>query len=277
MTTMQISTTRLRVMKPSDLAAAIELSTIAGWNQTAEDWRMLIDLAPAGCFAIESEGQLVSTTTLMRYGHRLAWIGMVLTKPEYRGRGFAHKLLERALDYADSLEIETVKLDATDQGKPLYESLGFHAEQSVERWTRPGTSNPTSFRNSSLVNEYVSDLDSDAFGADRSLVLTQLAARSELTTEFDAFLFTRAGRTTAYLGPCVAFNPATARALITSATNASPQANWSWDLLQSNQRAVALASELGFTSQRILTRMARGKVLRGRDDMIYAIAGFELG
>jgi hypothetical protein len=40
---------------------------------------------------------------------------------------------------------------------------------------------------------------------------------------------------------------------------------------------VAIASELGFKRQRQLTRMALGSPLRGRIDLIYAIAGFELG
>jgi hypothetical protein len=50
-----------------------------------------------------------------------------------------------------------------------------------------------------------------------------------------------------------------------------------WDLLPSNQDAVSLATELGFSTQRRLTRMFRGEQLRGRDELVYAIAGFELG
>lgn len=284
---MQISTGQLRLMKSGDLASAAELSSLAGWNQTPEDWRMLLDLAPTGCFGVEADGRLVATATLLGYQQRLAWIGMVLTHPEYRGRGFARRLVVAALDRADSLGIETVKLDATEQGRSLYETLGFQAEQPIERWFRPGlpespdaesrTSEPRVTANSSQVSLALRDLDSQAFGADRSIMLHELAKRSPLHASPNAFLFARAGRTTEYLGPCVSADPATARALITGAVSVSAHSGWSWDLLPENENAVALASELGFSRQRCLTRMARGKPLRGRHEMIYAISGFELG
>ena len=286
MVEMEISTERLRLMNTGDLSAAVELSSAAGWNQTPEDWRMLLDLAPDGCFGIEADGRLVSTTTLVCYEQRLAWIGMVLTREGYRGRGFARRLVAVALERADSLGIETVKLDATEQGQALYEALGFQAEQPVERWARPGSmesrtaesqsASRTPTRLSSLP-QTLHDLDAQAFGADRSLMLQELARRSTLQSSPNAFLFARAGRTNEYLGPCVAADPVAARAIIACLVNASSRTGWSWDLLPANKSAVALASELGFIRQRRLTRMVRGKPLRGRDEMVYAIAGFELG
>jgi hypothetical protein len=52
---------------------------------------------------------------------------------------------------------------------------------------------------------------------------------------------------------------------------------WSWDLFPQNHYAVALARDLGFSLKRRLVRMARGKELREKENMIHAIAGFELG
>jgi GNAT superfamily N-acetyltransferase len=277
MIAMQISVERLRTLRAEDMDAVIKLSSLAGWNQTADDWRMLLDLSPSGCFAIESDGQLVSTTTVVCYGNRLAWIGMVLTSPQFRGRGFARRLLAHALDYANSLGIETVKLDATDQGKKLYGKFGFHPEQSIERWVRPGASNTTSPGTSSRPPRYSPRLDFDAICADRTDMLEHLARRSQVYSHSKALLFARAGRTTAYLGPCLAYELADVRVLVSDCIHASPHASWSWDLLPANHNAVAIASELGFSRQRHLTRMARGRPLRGRDDFIYAIAGFELG
>jgi GNAT superfamily N-acetyltransferase len=282
MVEMEISTEQRRLLDARDLTAAVELSRTAGWNQTSEDWRMLLELAPNSCFGIEADGRLVSTTTLLCYQQRLAWIGMVLTHSEYRGRGFARHLVATALDRADSMGIETVKLDATEHGRPLYESLGFQAEQLVERWFRQRSAEQqppelqTSSR-SSMLSPHLLELDAQAFGADRSNILQTLAQRSTIYTSSNAFLFARSGRATEYLGPCVSADPVAARAIITSAINASAHSDWSWDLWLANKDAVALASELGFTRQRCLTRMVRGKPLRGRDEMVYAIAGFELG
>jgi predicted GNAT family acetyltransferase len=242
---------------------------------------MLLDLAPTSCFGIEAEGRLVATTTLLCYQRTLAWIGMVLTHPDYRGRGFAHRLVRAALDRADSLEIETIKLDATEHGRSLYASLGFQAEQAVERWYRPGSPKSETLepqpRHSSTLPTTLRELDIQAFAADRSIMLQELGQRSNLHSSPDAFLFARAGRATEYLGPCVAADPAAARAIITDAINSSAHTDWSWDSLPANQDAVTLASELGFSRQRCLTRMVRGKPLHGHDEMVYAIAGFELG
>ena len=272
----QIATIRARLLCPADLAAALELSTIAGWNQTKDDWRMLMDLAPQGCFGIDVKSELVATTTLLQYGTQLAWIGMVLTKPEYRGRGFARTLVTHALESADSQKIRTVKLDATEQGHRLYESLGFEAEGLVERWSRPGTSN-LHITAGEFNSDQLSALDLAAFGADRSAMLERLATHGHMYATTGAYLFARAGRVTAYLGPCVASDPAAAQGSITSTLQAHSSVGWSWDLLPQNRNACAQASELGFTRQRVLTRMRRGEPLQSRDDMVYAIAGFELG
>jgi hypothetical protein len=67
------------------------------------------------------------------------------------------------------------------------------------------------------------------------------------------------------------------QALVTELIDQSPQDSWSWDLLPANRNAVAIASEFGFVRQRCLTRMTRGRPLHQRDQLVYAIAGFELG
>jgi GNAT superfamily N-acetyltransferase len=265
----------LRLMAAGDIPSAAQLSAEAGWNQTAEDWRMLLELASDSCFAIEMEGKLAATTTLVCYGRRLAWIGMVLTAQQYRGRGFARQLLAEALAQADRRQIESVKLDATDQGKPLYEKMGFRFEQIVERWARLGPNNPgevaPSVRPTRDWNE-----DSEAFGADRSHLLTKLAARNPPTGLPHSFLLTRPGRQAAYLGPCVGKNSEVAE-LVEGGLKSASTSTWYWDLLPQNAKAVILARNLGFSPQRRLARMVRGNDLQGKEDAIYAIAGFELG
>jgi GNAT superfamily N-acetyltransferase len=269
----------LRKLRATDIPAALQLSTEAGWNQTEDDWRMLLDLAPEGCLAIEFEGELASTATLFCYGQRLAWIGMVLTRIAHRGRGFARRLLTETLELADRMQIETVKLDATDQGQPLYEKLGFRPEQPVERWARAGSTDlpQLGLPSDASPSKNLWIDDHRAFGMDRSMLLQRLARRHAPFSMARSYLLIRSGRLTGYVGPCVADAPATARTLIGSALATASPGGWSWDLLPENVNAVALARELAFTPRRHLLRMVRGKDLRGKEDSIYAIAGFELG
>lgn len=266
---------KLRLLTAEDIPSAMQLSVEANWNQTPDDWGMLIELAPQGCLAIEVDGEIAATTTLLGYGRQLAWIGMVLTRVRFRGRGLARRLLTEALALADRMKIETVKLDATDQGKGLYEKLGLRAEQAVERWAGPGAMNtvPASTESSASQN----NLDLQAFGVDRSLLLRKLAQRTPPMSHGPSYLFTRAGRQKAYLGPCVSEDARTARTLLERGLQAGNPSGWFWDLLPENRPAVALAQEMGFSPQRHLLRMVRGKDLRGKEQAIYAIAGFELG
>ena len=49
----------------------------------------------------------------------------VYTKPEYRRRGYARKIMGKLLQDAAEMELSPVELKATDDGCALYKSLGF--------------------------------------------------------------------------------------------------------------------------------------------------------
>src|SRR5688500_14068717 len=81
----------MRFLTVDDIPAACALSDAAGWNQTPEDWRRIIELEPFGSFGVVVDESLVATTTVLTYGSDMAWIGMVLTHAEYRRRGYARQ------------------------------------------------------------------------------------------------------------------------------------------------------------------------------------------
>lgn len=267
----------VRKLTAGDIAAALDLSTDADWNQTENDWHRLLDLSPEGCLAIEVAGEVVATATIVAYERRLAWIGMVLTRKKYRGRGFAKRLLNEVLRLADILGIDSVKLDATDQGKPLYEKLGFRSEQVVERWKcekvalAAGADTPTSLPGA------VFSYDQRAFGANRSTLLQSLAKSNPPILFNNSYAMTRKGRVSEYLGPCIGESGEAARRVITSALASLAGRSCYWDLFPANTMATTLAREFDFAPKRHLTRMVRGQDLRGNEQQTYALAGFELG
>ena len=267
----------LRKLTIADVPAAMALSTEAGWNQTADDWKMLIELSPQGCLAIEIDGEIASTATLTCYGTRLAWVGMVLTRIKHRGQGYAMRLLKETLRVADELGIESVKLDATDLGQPLYEKLEFRAEQPVERWWRAGHENANTKSTPEPAAPNWQSADPDAFGVDRQALLEKLAQRNAPFTTGNSYLLARSGREISYLGPSVCEGPTTARRLMEHALQRPSEGGWFWDVMAANKSAISLMQDLGFGPKRHLLRMVRGKDVRGNESAIYALAGFELG
>jgi predicted GNAT family acetyltransferase len=278
----------------------MELSTAANWNQTHEDWHRLLQLAPEGCRFIGDDGKVVATTSTVAYGTKLAWIGMVLTRPEYRKRGLARLLMEDAITSAERYDIQTLKLDATDQGRPLYESLGFVVEKTVERWgrdeetpyvaqrkTQPGDRAVDSLIGPEGLSDELFVQDKEAFGAAREILLRALLATNRCNVTATGFALSRPGRTAHYLGPCVASSETVAQQLIAARLEGCSDAyqegeskkprRWYWDLLPENSEVILCAKKLGFTRRRILWRMRRGEVLKNNDAMVYAIAGFEFG
>jgi GNAT superfamily N-acetyltransferase len=265
----------MRQLHPADIEVLLRLSSDAGWNQTTADWSRILELAPWGCWGIEVQGRIIATTTLVCYGTQLAWLGMVLADAQYRGRGFATRLVRHALDCAHDLGVGCVKLDATNAGRPLYERLGFRAEQTVERWERKGSGASVHIRGTTLLLN--PELDRSACGYDRRACLESVRSEGGTYLQNGGFLLTRSGSLNGYLGPCVAKDRRTARELLEQALSDNPDSGWFWDLLPDNREARELAWLLEFAPCRTLTRMRVGKRLPAQEAEVYAIAGFELG
>jgi GNAT superfamily N-acetyltransferase len=259
---------------------AYALSTEAGWNQTVEDWERLLRLAPQGCFGIFDSGRLVASAVAFPYGQRLAWIGMVLTTATHRGRGYASTLMQHCLAFLDAAGVESVKLDATELGRPVYARLGFKDERPVSRWLRKPAPLDDATASFQGFDDDLARADFDAFGADRGPLLRELAKHEVLSLPRRALLFTRPGRTARHLGPCAARDPDAARAILTHAVALHQHTPVLWDIFDENEPACTLAQSLGFEPVRHLTRMYRGPhsaATRGWHPDIYALAAFEYG
>jgi GNAT superfamily N-acetyltransferase len=265
------ATVLLRTLRADDLPELINLRAAAGWNQTEEDWLRCLRLEPDGCFGIEVDGRVVASATSVRYGSELAWIGMVLTLPEYRGRGLARRLMDRAIEHAGS---RTIRLDASEQGQPLYESMDFVPECRVERWRREAAPARSAPAVSPLA--YDPAVDRRVFGADRSSLLDDLR-RYEGAAVAGAYAFSRPGANAAFFGPCVASNAEAAETLFRWFVGRHAHEPAAVDLFP-NHEAAQIAGTLGFRPFRRLTRMVRRPAeVALPDPRIYAIAGFEWG
>lgn len=251
---------RLRILRNEDLVFANELREIAGWNQTLNDWQRFISLSPEGCFVVEWNGEMAGTATTTCYDQDLAWIGMVLVHPDFRRRGLGQALLEHCIHYLREVKkIRCVKLDATPEGLPLYEKLGFAAEWSLKRWVGHGGGNAENCPHDEITDEALA-LDRSIFAADRSLLLRSLEQEGMASRVLDdgSFGLMRPGMNATYLGALSPVNQASGEAIARELVSCAPTDPVFWDLPDTNEHATSLAEDLGFEAKRDLLRMYLG-------------------
>lgn len=281
----------IRLLGEPDIPGAMRLKELARWNQTEDDWRRLLQLEPRGCFAAMSNGRLVGTTTTTTYDGQLAWIGMVLVDPENRRRAIATRLMKTALEYLCG-KVPVVKLDATAEGRALYDSLGFKAESMIERWM--GIASPSTDRSDKVQTATELDthtrrellaLDQRAFGADRSRLINVLIDNTSAPPvivrgedgHLSGYALTRCGTNADYIGPIITTDLEQAAPLLDQVLALLNCRQIYVDLNAGIEVGAKMLAERGLVKQRDLIRMCYGSRTNAVSDSIFAIAGPELG
>jgi GNAT superfamily N-acetyltransferase len=274
----------LRPMTLADIPAGLEFCRESGWNQTPADWELLIGLAPAGALVAEVDGVVVGTVINVPYRPAFDWIAMMLVRESLRGHGIGRVLMNTALEMSPG----TVKLDATDAGRPLYLTLGFEDEFTLARWRRaPSIATETSGPATPVADrdwEEIATMDGNAFGADRHRVLRWCRERAPeyawaLRSEgrLQGFAFGRHGHNSEHIGPLVATSAEAAAELLTSCLARVPDRPITMDAPDAQETFARALESLGFTRQRNFTRMARGgHAPAGQISKVFAAAGPEL-
>jgi predicted N-acetyltransferase YhbS len=214
---------RLRAMNADDLAAAHALSDALHWPHRPADWQQALRHAEG--FVAERDGEVVGTGLRFFWGPQAATIGLVIVSPAQQGRRIGHRLMSTLLDGLDG---RRVRLNATMEGRGLYERLGFvrvgelRQHQGVAQ-PAPLVALPAGWR---LRPAGASDvpvlkaLDAEACGMPRDALLDELLSDAETTVVLDEGgavrgfgLLRRFGRGHV-IGPVVAPDVEGARALI---------------------------------------------------------------
>jgi GNAT superfamily N-acetyltransferase len=283
-----------RALNDRDLAAALTLSAEAGWNQTAADWQIFLDLGSV-VGVVGADGRLIATAATLPHASRFAWISMVLVTAAQRRQGLARWLLRDCIERLTSRRLVPV-LDATPAGRSVYSGLGFRDAWSMRRLVglvgraaqapRAGpaaegiTVRPLDPADWPKIIAY----DTAIFGADRGALLRRLAGRlpqaaliAERQGRLAGFLLGRDGRVMNQLGPLVAESDQFARALLAPAF-AAVALPLAVDVPDRHAGLGCWLLTLGVTAERPLTRMVYGTSAAFDDPTrLFAIAGPELG
>lgn len=136
----------LDTLSAADTHACWQLSQALRWPHREADWQQFISWAKAHgtALAVRADGRLIGCGLAWQWGHEQGSIGMVIVDNAWQRRGIGKRLFKGLLQALDGRD---VMLQATAQGRPLYESLGFtaigHARQFHGHWQPPTEANPT--------------------------------------------------------------------------------------------------------------------------------------
>jgi GNAT superfamily N-acetyltransferase len=256
----------IRLLTDGDVDGALALSASCGWNQRAEEWHMMLQIAPSGTFTASTPDGIVGTAIGIDYGN-FGWIAMMLVNPAWRGRGLGACLLEAAMG-AVPPELP-IRLDATPLGRPLYERYGFVFESSLTRHVRPaGAARPPApgddvrpLTESDLPT--VMRLDDRISGAHRPGPIRWAFADAPRyawireNADISGYSLGRGGRLFDHIGPIVADAPESATALAAAALAGSDGRALVIDAHDNHDAFTAWLRSAQFEPQRPLYRMRR--------------------
>ena len=260
----QSAETTLRPMHAGDLAAMHGLAQQMSWPHRPEDCAQLLALGD-GIAAVDPTGPTVGVGLRWSFGHDVGTIGLVLVAPERQGRGIGRALMKALI--ADSGS-RALMLNATAEGLPLYEKLGFISTGFVRQHQGRVSVLPPA-PDIPLRRAVPSDraalcaLDAAVFGADRSALIGSLLASG------DAWLIDHAGQPAGFatlrafgrgmiIGPVVASNEDEAIALVAAAAKAAPPGVLRADIPAEAEGLAAWLTAAGLPAIDTVTVMLRG-------------------
>lgn len=167
-----------------DVAGLIDLSASVGWDYDENEVGTV--MSSGKIFGHKTaEGEIVSSAAIIQYDNNLASIGMVIVNKKFRGLGLGKEATQNCIDVT-SIDT-TIMLIATEEGKPLYNTMGFITVDCVHKYLCDNYTSTKPFHNSGInivdfsENDFteIVRLDESAFGDKRSNFLHNRINQSE--------------------------------------------------------------------------------------------------
>ncbi|HDV8359742.1 GNAT family N-acetyltransferase [Bacillus sp. FSL R5-0585] len=175
---------RVERLSKEQIGDIVALSSYIGWDYNREEIDTVFNSGIV--YGVWNERkELIASAAIILYGEALASIGMVIVHPDYKGRGIGKIITEACVT---SVSAQTpIMLIATDEGKPLYEKLGFRAVSYVSKYIcNSYNAKDYCVRNEDYVMNYeegdlekIIKIDEYGFGTNRKEFLKKRIMQSE--------------------------------------------------------------------------------------------------
>ncbi len=249
--------------------------------------RHYLTLQPDGAFVVKENDTIVGFGAALDYG-LFAYIGLMSVHPSVQKRGVGRLLMDTLLTWLADRSCQTVLLDASQAGAPLYLQYSFVEDDrtlDIRRVQNKALPYTHSERVSRLQDEDFAKLvtfDTTYFGASRETLLATYYADDpqrvfvarENNGDITGYLIAQ----TRTIGPWVARSVEDAELLLRCALTLPYNAELTVFVSAHNAHALTLLARYGFVQARSLSHMRKGRpVERSRATTLYGQASLGFG
>jgi hypothetical protein len=256
-----------------------------GWTHPVEQTQVNITWGGDGSFCLAFGEQIVGTAIALKYSPRLAWVGLVISDPDYQRRGFARRLMNQVMIHLS--DVDSVMLDASVMGYPLYDTMGYQTLYKINAYS--GT--PQLFEVDHSIRPMTdSDLpaiiaaDAEVVGVARPQVMKWLFETGSgyvATHEgvIIGYTFVKTHLDTLRLAGWNARDPITAENLLKLGSNLAAQGGFTYRLNvpEPNDQSRVIMDRHNMTIERYVTRMVYGQPRPGHMSDQFGIVSFMTG
>jgi GNAT superfamily N-acetyltransferase len=127
----------IRPMTAADVGEATALLLRGEWGDRRTWFEFATSEPNCRPIVAEAEGELVGTGVGSAHGP-VGWVGTIYVAPDRRRHGFGRALTEAVADGLEATGCRTLLLVSTEEGLPLYRSLGFEVQTHYRILEAPG-------------------------------------------------------------------------------------------------------------------------------------------
>ena len=275
-----------------DIDFAVGLTVKEGWNYTAREIELMLELDPQGSFIYEEGREPLGFVTTVTYS-RTGVIGHLIVDEKARRRRIGDALVKEAIEYMEGRGADSMILYATTEGSKLYERFRFtprdevlcvHLNLEMQR-SKVISAGCTPVTSRDL--EEIISVDKELFGDDRRRLLTKVFERSSRSAfkidrgnGIEGYIFARPDHIGYDLGPwaCLSGRHDDAENLFGAVLSAIGEGIIYTGTFAKNRVAERIFRTLPVARSWIIPIMIRGKNrYESAGERVFAIAAFELG
>jgi GNAT superfamily N-acetyltransferase len=276
---------RVRIMRPDDMAVAVEWAAAEGWNPGPHDAACFATVDAKGFFIAELDGKPVATVSCVNYDDHFAFLGFYIVRPGLRGQGYGLEIWSAAIAHAGP---RVIGLDGVVAQQENYKKSGFKLAYANIRYG--GTVAAMDAPGAGVVPlsdvpmAMVEASDATVFPAARPAFLRAwISAPAHIGRavlrdgKLSGWGVIRPCRNGFKVGPLVADDRATADAVLSALLVSVGGGEIFLDVPAINPAAVALAQDLGLKPAFETARMYTGAIPRLALQRVFGVTTFELG